>query len=213
MAQIIGFGASSMEGVGGSKGGWFDLIKQDLHTKMYGGEVDEAHHIYNLGIAGHSSKQTLDRMESELKVRMWPNEEIVFVYHVSSNNDSKGVGSPDNILVTPEESASNVEKAIELLRNYSNKIIVVSSNIPDDSKTNPKKTSYFKAERTRIYNDAVRNKCHELNVQYMDFIELAKDMDWIGTMMASDGLHPNDVGHAWMAEQLKPELYKLLELE
>lgn len=213
MAQIIGFGASMMEGVGGANGGWLDLIKIDLHKQMYGGtELKEKHHIYNLGVAGHTSAQTLERMQSELEVRGWPEREYIFLFNPSINNDSKGVGSPENILVTPQQSSSNVEKAVTLLRKYSSKILLLSSNLPTDELTNPKGTSYFVSDRVRSYNDAIAVKCAELQVPYIDLIKLSDGVDWADTMMAKDGLHPNDAGHEWIAEQIKPELYKLLDL-
>ncbi len=213
MAQIIGFGASMMEGVGGANGGWLDLIKLDLHRQMYGGtELKEKHHVYNLGIAGHTSAQTFARMKSELEVRGWPEREYIFLFNPSINNDSKGVGSPDNILITAEESADNVEKAVKLLRQYSTKIILLSSNLPIDELTHPKGTSYFKSERVRAYNDVLAQRCAELKVPYINLIELSDSVDWENTMMAKDGLHPNDAGHEWIAEQIKPVLYELLDM-
>lgn len=214
MAQIIGFGASMMEGVGGSNGGWLDLIKLDLHKRMYGGaELKEKHHIYNLGVAGHTSAQTLERMKSELEARGWPGREYIFIFNPSVNNDSKGVGEPDNILVTPEESVQNMEKAITLLQQYSSKILLTSSNLPDDRLTNPKGANYFQADRTRRYSDMLAKKCAELDIPYIDIISLSDSVNWFDEMMAKDGLHPNDKGHEWIAEQVKPGLYKFLEIE
>jgi lysophospholipase L1-like esterase len=214
MAQIIGFGASMMEGVGGANGGWLDLIKLDLHKRMYGeAELKEKHHIYNLGVSGHTSFQTLGRMKSELEARAVPDREYIFLFNPSINNDSKGVGAPDNILITPEQSAANVEQAIKLLRQYSSKILLLSSNPTDDKLTNPIGSYYFESKRTRLYNAAIAKKCAELDVPYINLLERSMSIDWLGSMMFKDGLHPNAAGHEWIAKQIKPELYKLLGIQ
>jgi lysophospholipase L1-like esterase len=213
MAKILGFGASVLQGVGASNLGWFDLLKKDIHQSMFSnGGRGEVHSVFNLGIAGNTTQMILDRLENEITARVKPDDEVVFVYSAGLN-DSKAVGEPDSFTNTPEIYAENLRKIVKVFHQYGQKILFVGLNPLDETKTTPKGTgSYFWLDRSRLFDKTLRDVASELNIPFVSVFQPMIDSDYM-TLLYSDGLHPNDAGHAWIAEHAKPELYKLLDLK
>src|SRR5687768_7878532 len=126
MAQILVFGASTPYGVGGSQGGWPDLLKQKLHKQMYDiRELSvEKHEIYNLCVPGATISDIEERFAVEVESYSKPGREQIIVIMLGGN-DAKATGKPDNFVNTPENFYSQMKKLAEAAKKYSQKVLLV----------------------------------------------------------------------------------------
>lgn len=102
MTQIFVFGASIAYGVGGETGGWADLTKQKLHTRIYSrlgtGEKCE---LYNFAKPGEPISFVLDTFKYQLEKYKRSGKVIVLIS--TGGNNSKAENEPDNFISTPEQ--------------------------------------------------------------------------------------------------------------
>lgn len=209
MKQFFILGASSAYGVGAEKG-WADLVKAYIHTKMYNpGGATEKYEVFNFSKSG----STIDFITSNLN---WIHQnyyrsgsELVILISVGGN-DAKAENAPNNFVCTSEDFKLKLERLAKDLKQYSNDIVFVSNGFVDESKTNPKissfgnGTSYFTNERRSLFNQITKSICED-----NDFAFITSDVsqdDWIQNCLYEDGLHPNQLGYQKVFEALKPRI-------
>ena len=211
MAQILFFGASSVQGVGDSEGGWVERLKRELHQVMYGTEgTGEKHAIFNLGIAGNTAEMVLRRFKQETESRVRTGQEIIFVFAVGTN-DSKATDSRDNQLFTVEQFQQNLVTLLDEAKTYSDKLILVGITPTDDAKTQPKGSSYFSQQRVKAFDQAATAASQSHTVPKVEIFDDFLAQDW-KSLLYEDGLHPNAKGHALIAQKVQPYLWKMLGL-
>jgi lysophospholipase L1-like esterase len=214
MTQVFILGSSMVYGVGGSHGGWADLIKQHLHQKMYGDDaLGEKYEIYNFGKSGATIDFVKDTFMSQLGA-YGRKQKTVIVLAVGGNN-TKAEEQPDNFVSTPEEYEKEMRELLALLKENSDGLIFVgSNNYVDETKTNPKRNpltggrSYFTNSRRQKFAGIVKQICADLDVTLVD-VTVEKEK-WLSSYIYKDGLHPNDAGHQLIFEAIKPALDKHL---
>ncbi len=142
--RILFFGDSITQGFWSSEGGWVELIR-----KHYDGLAlqDLKHNkqpeIFNLGISGDTTRNLLERIELETKVRKWPNDPLIVVVCIGTNDDLFENGQQ---YTTAQEFEKNLGKIIEILQPISDGQILVGNSACDESKTTPiTKDNYVKA--------------------------------------------------------------------
>ena len=114
MIQIFIVGSSSTYGVGGEKGGWADLIKQELHTRMYSENgIGQQYEIFNLGKSGAPIRFVLNTFPQQLKDYGRNGKRMVIV-SVGGNN-IKSETEPDNFVSTLEEYSKEMSELFDLL--------------------------------------------------------------------------------------------------
>ena len=103
MAQILIFGASTPYGVGGSNGGWPDLLKQKLHEQMYLKKelVIEKHEVYNLCVPGATISDIETRFSVEVESYSKPGRDLVIAIMLGGN-DAKAKNKPNDFVNTPQ---------------------------------------------------------------------------------------------------------------
>lgn len=218
-AQIICIGASTTYGVGGSRGGWADLIKQNLHSSMYGTRPQgEAHEVYNLGVPGATVGEMFERTEVCLKTIRKPERRVITIFQGGANN-AKAIGAPENFVSTPEEYETELRKFLKLLVALSDEIICLGLFPMNQDKVMPivkdkeKNTLvYFPNERIKLFEDIFQKVASEMNVTFVPLFETALKADWTERLQFQDGIHPNDAGHVWICEQITPHLTELLAI-
>lgn len=212
MIQIFLIGSSSVYGVGGSKGGWADRIKLALHQQMYGEDgVGEKYEIYNLGKSGATIDFVTNNFPAQLE-QYGRGGKIITIVSVGGNY-AKAEENPDNFVSSLEEYEAQMSKLMDLLKEKSNLVIAIGGGYYDESKTYPKPNpltggkSYFTNERKQKFEQAWKRICEEKGIP---FVAVKIDQEeWVESYLFQDGLHPNDQGHQYIAEQV----LKILESE
>lgn len=214
MKYLFFFGASYVHGVGAVHGSWPDIFKGEAHARMYGpAPAGEACQVYELGVPGATSQHLLDRMGNELHSRVHDGtskDDVYIVLHTGIN-DCKAIDRPDNFLMDAAAFRDIVQQIVDVARQYSAHVILLGLPLLDESRNNPKinpitgNESYFTNARVREFDDTLRQVSSEMGVVYVPLIERLP-ADWLEKYAYRDGLHPNDLGYQWIADQLRPVL-------
>lgn len=137
MKSIICFGDSITFGRFGK--GWVS------HLKDYYESSDIYHAVYNLGIPGENSGGLLKRIDNECSCRAlykYEGDKHLILIAIGIN-DLRGIDSPDNFDVSPEEYKENVLKIISIAAKHSQNIAVIGITPVDENLTNPFENTYF----------------------------------------------------------------------
>ncbi len=192
---IFIFGDSITEGLWDSKGGWADRIKAFVQSEEVKSGIKNYHEVYNLGVDGNTTKQIIDRFESETKARLWPDEEYAFIFATGTNDTLHR--NNQEFESTPERYKSELNQLIGLARMYSSKVMFVDMLPVDENLTNPIKSSSsgkcYTNERIRSFNEVLHEVCDNQSLTYIKVSEKYLEQDY-KTLLA-DGIHPNDQGH------------------
>lgn len=209
MKQYFLLGASSVYGVGGANGGWGELLKQYLHTKMYGQNGEgEKYEVFNFAKSGATSQFVIDTFPEQVK-NYGRDGEIVAIVSVGGN-DARATGTPENYVSTVEEYIEHMTALIKLLRAHTTKLLLANNGYIDESKTNPKispfdgSKSYFTNARRIEFRDSLKKLCESVNVPVIDVGVTPEG--WIEHYAYLDGLHPNNEGHQLIFETVKKAL-------
>jgi lysophospholipase L1-like esterase len=200
-------GSSSVYGVGGSSAGFADLIKRYVHSKMYAeGGVGEKYEVYNFGKSG----ATIDFVK---EASLWllknygQGGKLIFIVSVGGNN-AKARNAPDNFVSTPEDYRLQMEDLLLLLKQNSDRVIVIGNAFVDESKTSPKpdalsdNVDYFTNARRRQFTGINKQICDENGIGFVDVN--VSQQEWIERYLYEDGLHSNQAGHKLIFEAVKP---------
>ncbi len=219
MAQIFVFGASTAYGVGGGKGGWPDLFKAELHEQMYSSKVlpIEKHEIYNLCVPGATIADIEKRFLSELKGYSKPNRSKILVIELGGN-DAKASDTPDNFINTPEKFYDSLKALVEMGKPFSKHIILIGLTPVDETKTTPKlnpvsgNKSYMTNARHELFEETTKKLAKDLKLNFVPIFTQANEQNWQSKYLFEDGLHPNDSGHQWLYDHIKPKILELADI-
>ena len=206
--QFFILGASGAYGVGSTQGGWAELLKQFVHTELYGEKaLGEAAEVYNFAKPGAGIQFVLDTFENQLTEygRDCPLTAFISV----GVNDTKAVNTPDNYVSNEGKFEKDYRALLNKLSEHFEMINVLGFYELDESKVYPKVSpfgdskSYFKNERIRTFNKILEKVC--ACYEKANFIGIKLD----NSCLFKDGLHPNDKGHQLIFERLKGHIWKI----
>ncbi|HZM64343.1 MAG TPA: GDSL-type esterase/lipase family protein [Candidatus Saccharimonadales bacterium] len=213
MKTLLVFGASITHGIGGEQGGWVDKLKNWLHQEMadvHGAGLQCA--VYELGVIGNTTRDIVGRFEVETLARIEQKDpKNTYILFSAGTNDSKASSKPDNYLYTPDEFATNAQAFIRLAKEYANHVWCVGLVPVDQAKVHPKRnpltggTSYFENQRIHRFEEALALACKTEKIPCITLFDTAPT-DWTKQYLTADGMHPNDAGHQWIFEQVRPKL-------
>lgn len=213
MIQIFILGSSSVYGVGGNSGGWGNLVKQALHSKMYGENgVGEKYEVYNFGKSGATIEFVQDTFPQQLK-QYSRGGKIITIVNVGGNN-AKAEGRPDNFVSTIEEFTKEMARLLDMLKDKSTHVIAVGSGFYDESKTNPKPNpltggqSFFTNKRRTEFQSRFKELCKKKEIVFVDVG--VGEKEWLQKYVYEDGLHPNQRGHELISKKILAELERIL---
>ena len=214
MKQIFIFGASTVYGVGGEEGGWADMLKRELHKRMYyKGGPGEIFEVYIFAKPGATVEFIFENFENQIKKYSRGDEKIAIV-SVGMNN-TKAVGNPNDFVSDIEIYKKSMNDLLVKMKLKVDEVICVGYRPVDESKTLPKlnpvggSPSYFWNERINKFNKVYKQVCQELGVKFID-LNIDKG-EWITKYLNEDGLHPNTKGHELIFQKLLPEVENLLK--
>jgi lysophospholipase L1-like esterase len=189
------FGDSITEGYYDNEhSGWVNRLKTILANDK----------IYNLGISGDSTEDLLKRFDADIKGK---NPEMIFF----------GIGTNDSIYLPAEKRnyvgfekfKANLRSLVEKSRPFTNEIVFVGLTPVDESLTKPipwQTEMCYTNEEIIKYNSAIRQICESEKLKFIDIFNEFEMNNY--KEMLSDGLHPNESGHKWMADKISQEIIK-----
>ncbi len=188
--RILVFGASGGLGTKDlESSGWVDRLKAHL-AKESGWKIQ----TYNLCVSGNTSDDMLEYFEKDCETRSSEYDETVIIISVSKNDSH--TNKEGKFKVSPEKFRDNMKRLVEISKKFSNKIIFITGDKVDESKTNPflHFDYYLKNSDIEKSKTTLRNILKEKDIP---FIEL-KDIE-----IDSDGLHPSTDGHKKIFKTVK----------
>ncbi|CAN5323731.1 hypothetical protein BH09VER1_BH09VER1_37500 [soil metagenome] len=177
--HLLGFGASSMQGVGDTQGGFLSrLASRCLATGT--------HQVTNAGVGGNTTRDMLGRLPT---LNLPPDDLIVLL----GCNDLPRAHdpSPEN-RVPLSEYRANLTTLLAALKGQRN--LFVSSFLPSEPLTG------VSLETFESYMAAATQIARELDYEIWDLF--AETKHGAETYLAPDGLHFNDAGHAFLAGRI-----------
>ncbi len=197
MFAIIALGDSITFGKGAEPGkGWADRMRAFFEPK------GENNALYNLGIPGNSSTELLERAGKELEARVsyvYPEDRFVILIAIGTN-DSRGLGSPENIQTKPEKYRENIERIIDLAKDHTEHVVLIGLT-PADEGLMPFEDTYFNKQTIEKFNGILKGIAKDKDVPYCEIYEEFSRNDH--RKLLADGLHPNNKGHELIYEKIR----------
>lgn len=211
--KVLVFGDSITQGYWDTEGGWVNRIRKhydELQVHDLRGRDDPV--IFNLGVSGDTSEKLLQRIEYETIARqgLLSSTLPVVVVQIGINDSLTENGK---VWVPLEKYSDNLLTIITKLNPISSKVIFVGFNSVDESETNPTFWGDFNYQNETIkkYEDAIADVARMQKVPFIPIFNKFKAAVEHGNDFLPDGLHPNNVGHAFIAGIVQPELDKVLD--
>lgn len=203
---IFLIGDSITQGYWDSKGGWADRIKAEVFKRDIESDFHYYHGVHNLGIDGNTTTQVIERFDNETKARFWHDSDYGVVIAVGTNDtviDRSGNAKSDPGTYRQQLEVLN-EKASLITKN-----IAFINLLPVDERfTSPLPSSStgksYTNDRINEFNKVLEAVCSSNNVELIDVRSKYLDSDF--PKLLSDGLHPNDEGHALIYQTVMPKL-------
>jgi lysophospholipase L1-like esterase len=201
--RVLVFGDSIVYGRDAVSCGWAQrLLGDDIEQMLEAGAGQGA--VFNLGVYGNTTKDVIKRFEAETKARKGTDPDIAFVFSVGLN-DAKVVD--DKPVSTPERFATDLQALVKLARKYSDKMLFVGLT-PVEIES-PYVRGSWTVARICEFEDVLRTFAKK------EAIPLVALLEEFGALLEeeellTDGFHPNDDGHLFIYDQVKPVLANLL---
>jgi lysophospholipase L1-like esterase len=208
-AHVLIFGDSITEGYWDSQGGWADRLKrQSYQYDLENGKIGDGNSVINLGISADTAERILARIESDSLARKADQGDAIFIVAVGVN-DSAAEGKSTDYRFTPDQYRENLLKIIAIIKKWTNDIILVGLTPVDESLTNAIYGDVWQTnERVAMFDAVMREVAQQEGARFVDILKGMSEHNY--KSMLTDGLHPNDLGHEWIAGQVKPVLEELL---
>lgn len=213
--RVLVFGDSITQGYWDTDGGWVDRIRKhfdeiqvtDLQNK------DEPT-IFNLGISADNSQNILQRIEPETIARTRHGNLPVIIVQIGVNDSSTDNQTIENsVRISIEDYESNLREIIKRVRPISSNIIFIGLSACDETKTTPVSWGdyYYTNEAIKNYEDVMKAVAVEHKLPFIALFDKFKKAIDEGKDFLPDGLHPNNEGHQFISEIVRPKLEELLK--
>ena len=205
MTNCLFFGDSLTYGeYDGICGGYADILKRYCHD-MYSKCFKEVN-VFNLGIGGETTEGLINRIEIELRARISPVNNLIFISYGANDLAIKNGA----YIVPITAFRRNIETAISISLQVTKSIFLISilpiSETIENETTPSGKLRSDKA--IKQFNDELFKISKDHNINYIDIYSgFQKDKE---TLLSKDGIHPNQIGYMKIAEHLKPILKTFL---
>jgi lysophospholipase L1-like esterase len=215
--RVLCFGASIAQGLHDVRGGGY---AQRLRTHydvlaLTNPDLPQPTVFPSLGVMGDTTATLLKRLEGEIVTRVNDKEDLIAVNLIGTNNTA--VDSKGNARSEPEDYEQELSDIFDIQRKYTDHIINVDLPPVDEDRTTPlpwDSEVYFFNDRILGFNIAARGLCRVRDVVQVETFEPIMACIEAGEKMFTerDGLHPNGVTHALIAELIKPKIDELISI-
>lgn len=170
------------------KGGWAGRLKRWFEMRD-----PKGNHLYNLAVDGATSRDVLREMEFELRSRRLG----LIIISIGVNDSLRHPRGTSPNMVPLREFALNLRKIFKISKRFSQKVVFVSSEPPDEQKTLPVRWGkyYYSLEDEKKYYEKMREITKREGIPMVDIFA-----GWLASgerykKLLYDGLHPNSRGH------------------
>lgn len=182
--NICIFGDSIAYGEWTETFGWADQLRNVLQQDTLESKFTRYYFLYNLSIPGNTTEDVLRRFQVETEAR----EPHIIIFAVGIN-DSSRKDNPDIPRISPEKFKENVHVLIDRAKHHTRTVVWIGLTNVDEKRTSPFETTYFSNERSRAYDDIIKEVCADYKMPHLDLLSSLEPED------LEDGLHPNKQGH------------------
>jgi len=184
--SVYGDSIAGGEGVNPEES-WPSLLQEQLDVT-----------VSNNSVAGETTAGLLVRFPNECVAT----QEDLVLFAVGIN-DSLFISNEKKHEVPLEHFVKNVEKLIDLCRQYTDRVVFIGLTNVDQSKTAPLPWllhAEYRTEHIAKYDLALRDACHRKGVHHIALFSIIGPHDLI------DGVHPTALGHERIAGVVKKAL-------
>jgi len=215
MPRVLVFGDSISHGYyDKEKGGWAQRLNIFLIEKnLSNPKID--YPVYDLSVSGDTTEDILRRFEIETKERFEEEEKPIIIFAIGIN-DSYFVETKGSVEVLLDKFRENIQKIIDLAKNFSSKIIFIGFTPVEEEKVSPMPWAPDKTysnESIKKYNDTIKEICKANKVYFIEIFERLIAINY--QELLEDGAHPNSRGHQKIYEIVRDSLLEnnLINLE
>jgi lysophospholipase L1-like esterase len=177
---------------------WVTLLRKSL---------TEEDVVFNLGIAGETTKGLLKRIETEIIAR----EPDTILVLIGGNDARINNVIEDSIETSEKEFKENIRKLIIICKKFTRNVVFIGETPADESKTTPtiwSDTEHFTNKNLKIYEDFKKEVCKKEKVLFLPMLDTWLKLDYKKLLYEEDGLHPNKKGHEKIFQAVKEFLIK-----
>lgn len=182
----------------GVLGGYVDILKRYCHKKYNEGSKEV--NVFNLGVGGETTAGLMKRISVEIEARKSPGDNLIFIAYGANDSAIK----EENYLIPIDVFKMNLDKAIQISKESSDKIFIISI-LPISEKVDNviSPSGKLRTQSTILqYNTVLVELCKQHNVTYIDTFWLLHDER--ERLLSNDGIHPNEKGYNKIADYIKP---------
>ncbi|MGV0970223.1 MULTISPECIES: SGNH/GDSL hydrolase family protein [unclassified Empedobacter] len=183
----------------GVLGGYVEILKRYCHTEFYNNNANEVN-CFNLGIGGETTEGLMNRFEVETKARLSPDENLVFFFY----------GANDLELVSFANFESNLFEVISQAKEFTPNIYVISI-LPISKKVDGIKIpdrKFRTTQKIELYNQKLKELALQNQIEFIDIFSRFNSTK--EEFLSKYGIHPNEKGYQFIANQIKPIVEKYL---
>ena len=207
MYRILCFGDSITYGTCDEKSlGWPGRLRINAEKSA------EGNRVFNLGIGGETTKQLLERINSECEARIDLRKNHEYIITIATGtNDAKGTPNlltATEVKIKLEEYEFNLKKIIATAQTFTKNIYVIGLTPVDEKRTNPiifaSGPACFSNKIEKAFNKTAKEVAKKMNAKFIDLIPEFEKLDY--SKLLAEGAHPNSKGYDLMFDIIKKEL-------
>lgn len=176
------------------KAGWVNRLK------IYCQNNSEEDIIYNLGIPSETTTNLIKRIKNECNSRN-PNTIIISI----GINDTLYLKDIEKEQTDIETFKENVKTIIDICKLYTKNILFIGLTRINEKYTVPinwNDNEIYLNKNIEKYNKKIKECCDENDIDFLDILDTLDIED-----LCEDGIHPNEIGHKKIFEDIKDIFY------
>ena len=189
----------------GVLGGYVEILKRYCHTEFYNNNANEVN-CFNLGIGGETTEGLMKRFEIETKARFSPDENLIFFFY-GANDLALSEGKE---IVSLTDFEQNLSQVISQAKRFATEIYVISI-LPISKKVDGIKIpdrKFRTTQKIELYNQKLKELALQNQIEFIDIFSRFNSTK--EEFLSKDGIHPNEKGYQFIANQIKPIVEKYL---
>lgn len=209
--RVLFFGSSITQGFWDIDGGYVARIRRHYDERSLKDlENDNEPTIFNLGVSADTSDEVLVRYEHETTARVRHGIKPFTVVEIGINDSMLEAGKEK---VSLNNYKQNLSEIIMASKSVSSGIVFIGLSACDEKLSTPASWGdyVYTNERIKMYENAMREVAEQNDMSFIPIFDEFKSALDAGKDLLTDGLHPNEAGHQFMADIILPKLQQQLQ--